>query len=214
MAEPLRVDNAGFDPPFIEQGGISQLKVAGGWGFVWKDGPDSGHGFLVRPECYPKELPDEDTCQGIQTTSATHQAAFMQALVLPPRAKNLVLEARVAYHAPAGGMAVKVGIDGTGQTGDMYADTIQWGSWLNQDGDPPWEAGKFVVAKAFLPDPQTGYASLWLYSQNKWRGKNNHVFWLDVNAYIKDGPPDPDPATAAEKIMAAVDLLLESVALL
>lgn len=214
MSEPLDVRNPGFDAPFDEQDGISQLKVAAGWMVRWIEGDDARRGYLVRPECYPKVLTNNDLCQGIQTTNATHQAAFVQTIILPQGARNIVLEARAAYHAPDGGMAVRVGIDGTGQNNDMYADTINWGRWLNQEGDPPWEAGKFASAKAFLPDPTSGYASLWLWSQNKWRGKNNHVFWRDVSVYLKDGPPDPDPATAAGLIMKAVDNLMDAMALL
>jgi hypothetical protein len=221
MKKVITVRNAGFNRPFLPYGGDGHLKVADGWAVRWHPGLGAGQGFLVRPECYVKTLHDItgqviDVCQGIQTTNATHVAAFVQAVDLPVGVGELLLEARVGYNTLAGGMAVRVGLDGTGQTLDINATTIQWGSWLNQDGDPPWGAGKWSVAKARLAEVDTGYVSIWLQSQNKWRNKNNHVFWRDVSLTAEGAGPDPepDPAGAAGKIMAAIDLLLDAVALL
>lgn len=210
----IAINNAGFDVPFYEQDGIGQLTMADGWRIVWVEGPESDRGFLVRPEAYRKVLPSGDVCQGVQSTSATHLAAVTQAVVLPTGVHDLALEVRVAYHGPASGMACKVGLDGTGQVTNIEAPTIQWGRWLNQDGDPPWPMGTFCAAKAALHEVESGYVSLWLLSRNKWRGRNNHVFWLDVTLTADEDEGPADPATAAGKIMAAIDLLLEAVELL
>nr|NIN67888.1 hypothetical protein [Anaerolineae bacterium]NIN97969.1 hypothetical protein [Anaerolineae bacterium]NIQ80932.1 hypothetical protein [Anaerolineae bacterium] len=101
----LDIRNPRFLAPFHEQAGVKELKVAHEWGVRWQHGPDADEGYLVRPECYPKNMgpiwdPTADQCQGIQSTYATHNAAFVQVIDAPIGARDIRVEAQVAYYAP------------------------------------------------------------------------------------------------------------------
>lgn len=193
----LGIANAGFDGVYHPQDGISVLHMAPGWRGVWQHGTEAHHGFLVRPEFYEKELgpswsPKSDVCQGVQSTSATHRAAVVQAINLPLGARNIRVEAMVAYYAPKGGMAATIGLDGTGQTRDITASTIRWSNyWLDQDNG--WNQETWATVVAELTAAETGTMSIWLKSENRWRGKNNHVFWRQVTGTCTINDDDVEP---------------------
>ena len=221
-AQSVPVENAGFEGEYELQDGQKELKIARGWAGWWVQGPESGQGWLVRPEFYPKGFgpvwaPMQDQAQGIQSTYATHWGGVVQAVQLPAGARELHLEARARIYSKhtngsGGGLGTRVGIDPTGQTVSGTAPSIVWGSWQSQDSG--WSVEEWRTLAAHLPYASGGTVSIWLESRNRWKARDNHTWWDQVSLTYEGGSPTPGPAPTPDlpdDIAQALDLILAAV---
>jgi hypothetical protein len=185
MSVEIFVQNADFDPPFTVRDGQSEIKVAEGWDPWWVQG--SGEpGILVRPEfCQWQGY------QKVFSTFATHRGGLYQQVMCEP-GDILTLTAHTYFTSEKAGIALVAGLDPYGGI-DPLSDSVVWGEWKGETSDPQQPAHEpFNLTVAV--EAQGGTVTIFLRSENLWKGKDASAFWdYVVLEAEREGEPVPEP---------------------
>jgi len=189
------LENGSFDGGWVEQDGISQLKVFVPWRVWWKERlPADPESENFRPEAAPIDAEGRyrtpPTAQKIWTQFATHTAGLLQGPIIVPAGKQVTFQAYVRQYSenPDGndgeGMA-KIGIDPTGGT-DPYAESVVW----SEDLWKPYEGFTLMQVEA----TSFGAVTVFTYAAWKWPAGTNDTYWDDAKLLWEQGPtPPPSP---------------------
>jgi hypothetical protein len=212
--QPITLQNPGFDPPYLQQGGDKHLHVAQGWRAWWSTETAPSHGGCHhRPEYYEKVIDPEtgDRCQAWQTTHATHRAGIRQLVSLPAGATSVRARIKARYYSRAddgrlGELALRLGI-AAGRIADGTDPVIQWGDWRGQTDGTDWDGSEWVTLSASLYQVNAGEITLFVESRCRWAVRNNHAFVDDaiLEADVA-GQPAPIPPAGDDVIALLAEI--------
>ena len=198
------LENGSFDGAWVEQGGISQLKVFVPWVLWWDEEP--GKGNIDRPEAAPiGEAFDETTrrrspptAQKIWHNDASWRGGLYQRVAVPTdRYCTFAIWYRQDVPNPSGKWLgyCKVGIDPTGGT-DPHSPDVVW-------CEDVWDNYATFLPLTIGAVSQADHVTVFTFTHYKWALDWNDVYWDDAELTVEGEAPPGGGVTEARVIELA-----------
>lgn len=184
------LENTSFQGSWVEQDGISPLKVFVPWKVWWKERVNTDPvGTNFRPEAGPiadaGRFRSAPTAQKIWTNSSTHTAGLYQGPISVPAGSwaTFKIYVKQATGTPAGDGMVKIGIDPTGGASPWSAKIV----WSNDLWMPYADFVRIEVSAQ-----SQGSITVFTRAEWKWASPWCDTYWDDAELVVS-GAPVPVP---------------------